>query len=295
MNTNIELIQQSEHGVPTHRLLHVSDTHFRGEGELLYDAIDCSRNVERLFEGLQNSEIRPDAVVFTGDLTDAGQPDGYEQLRMLVEPACEKLGAELVWVMGNHDSRSEFRSGLWDTSPTEETVDYVVNLKGLRLVVLDSTVPGHHYGEISNEQCAWLIEQLTVPAEHGTILALHHPPIPSPLDLMKMVELKYQRRLVEALAGSDVRGILAGHLHYSTTSTIPGGIPVSVAAATCYTQDLRAPAGHMYGQQGAQGYNLVDVYSDRVVHTVVPLDSYPTATHSTEVSMAKLFKEFSVS
>lgn len=291
MAMSLEQLQRGEHGEPTHRVLHVSDTHFVSDGELLYDTIDSDRMVERLFEGLLDSDIEPDAVVFTGDLTDGGQLDGYLRLRQLVEPACEALGAELIWVMGNHDSRTAFRAGLWDGSATEDSVDYVVEVNGLRLVVLDSTVPGYHYGEISPQQVQWLSDQLVMPAEHGTLLALHHPPIPSPLDLMKMVELKHQHRLVGALAGTDVRGILAGHLHYSTTSTVPGGIPVSVAAATCYTQDLRAPAGNMYGQLGAQGCNLVDVYPDRVVHTVVPLDRYSSATTSTMASMVQLFEE----
>ena len=42
------------------------------------------------------------------------------------------------------------------------------------------------------------------------------------------------------LAGSDVRAILAGHLHYSMSGTF-AGIPVSVASASCYTMDVALP------------------------------------------------------
>jgi 3',5'-cyclic AMP phosphodiesterase CpdA len=182
--------------------------------------------------------------------------------------------------MGNHDARPAFRSGLLDDEPTQDSVDVVVDVNGLRIIVLDSTVPGFHHGLISDEQLDWLTGVLAEPAPHGTLLALHHPPVPGLLDAMDSVELKEQHRLEEVLAGTDVRGILAGHLHFSTTCTF-AGIPVSVASATCYTQDLLVDAGSIRGQDGAQGFNMVHVYRDRVLHTVVPLDVSPVVYEMT--------------
>src|SRR6202008_518102 len=77
------------------------------------------------------------------------------------------------------------------------------------------------------------------------------------------------------LKGSDVRAILAGHLHYSTTAPFVG-TPVSVASATCYTQDLTVAAGATRGRDGAQACNLVHVYQDTVVHSVIPLGAGKT-------------------
>ena len=45
-----------------------------------------------------------------------------------------------------------------------------------------------------------------------------------------------------------------------------------VASATCYTQDLTVPQGGTRGRDGAQAYNLVHVYDDTIVHSVVPVD-----------------------
>ncbi|GAA1811077.1 metallophosphoesterase [Nesterenkonia flava] len=281
----MELTADSQHSSPTHTLLHISDTHFVEDDALLHGSVDSDSHLAQMFEQLKDSAITPDALIFTGDLADAGQPQAYQRLRALVEPVCEHYDAELIWVMGNHDSRPEFRRGLWSQDPGTEAaqapVDYVREVNGLRIIALDSTVPGHHHGEITDEQYVWLQEVLEKPAEHGSLLALHHPPIPSPLDLLELVELRNQSRLEDALAGSDVRGVLAGHLHYSTTSTLPAGIPVSVASATCYTQDLRVQKWHARGQNGGQGCNLVEVYPDRVVHTVVPMAVHPTVYEMT--------------
>ncbi|MBX9641549.1 MAG: metallophosphoesterase, partial [Mycobacteriaceae bacterium] len=173
-------------------------------------------------------------------------------------------------VMGNHDDRAELRRLLLDEVPSMAPVDQVRRIDGLRIITLDTSVPGHHYGEIRPAQLDWLAGQLATPAPDGTILALHHPPIPSVLDMAVTVELRDQAALGRVLKGSDVRAVLAGHLHYSTNATFVG-IPVSVASATCYTQDLTVAVGGTRGRAGAQACNLVHVYPETVVHSVIPL------------------------
>jgi 3',5'-cyclic AMP phosphodiesterase CpdA len=267
---------EPQHGTPEHFILHISDTHFVEAGDLLHEKIDSDRNLAELFEGFEKSNARPEAIIFTGDLADTGLPDAYTRLRAIVEPAAERIGAEVIWVMGNHDERVAFRRGLLDEDADQsEPVDRVYDINGLRIIALDSTVPGQHYGELTDAQLEWLARELEVPAPDGTLLALHHPPVPSPLGLLALVELRDQDRLAEVVAGTDVRGILGGHLHYSTHSTF-AGVPVSVASATCYTQDLNVVYPGARGQDGAQSYNLVHVYGDRVLHSVVPIGQFPT-------------------
>ena len=89
-----------------------------------------------------------------------------------------------------------------------------------------------------------------------------------------LVELRDQSALAGVLRNSDVRAILGGHLHYSTTATF-AGIPVSVASATCYTQDLNVPVGGTRGRDGGQAFNLVHVYEHTIVHSVVLLGDTP--------------------
>jgi len=264
-------MRTAEHPAPERVLLHLSDTHLRAGGSRIWDAVSGAENLERALGGIEASGVRPDAIVFTGDLVDLGEPEAYAELRAIVEPFAERLDAPVVWVMGNHDSRGAFRAGLWDGDGTDLTpVDRVQEFDGLRIVTLDTSVPGHHHGELSGDQLAWLRGILSTPAPLGTILAMHHPPVPSVLALAASVELHDQSRLAAVLRGSDVRAIIAGHLHYSTFASF-AGIPVSVASSTCYAQDLTVPVGGTRPQDGAQSYNLVHVFDDTVVHSVVPL------------------------
>jgi Icc protein len=275
---------------PDHFIIHLSDTHVVTGGTGLYGSVDTEIHLRRLFSDLDASGARPEAIVLTGDLTDVGDAVAYEQLRSIVEPAALRLGAQLVWVMGNHDDRGNFREKLLRQHPSTAPVDRVYWSNGLRIIALDSTVPGHHHGEVTGEQLDWLAEELASPAPHGTILAMHHPPIPSVLDLAVLVELRDQASLAEVLHGSDVRSIIAGHLHYSTTSTF-AGIPVSVASATCYTQDLTVPVGGTRGRDGAQAFNLVHVYENTVLHSVVPIGEYAAVSYVSAAETAQIFAE----
>jgi 3',5'-cyclic-AMP phosphodiesterase len=263
----------AEYARPDHFLLHISDTHLLAGPGLLYDRVSGETHLRELFAELETSGGRPEAIVFTGDLADRGEPEAYETLRSIVEPAAARLGAQIIWVMGNHDSRAAFRETLLGELPRTTPIDRVYDVNGLRVITLDSTVPGHHFGEVADSQLDWLAEELSVPAPHGTILAMHHPPLPSVLDLAVAVELRDQAGLREVLEGSDVRSIIAGHLHYSSTGTF-AGIPVSVASATCYTQDLNVPVGGTRGRDGARAFNLVHVYDSTIMHSVVPLGEY---------------------
>lgn len=282
--------RMAEYSRPHHFIVHISDTHLLADGQL-YDRVDSEAKLRRMFDDLERSGARPEAIVFTGDLADKGEPLAYGKLRSIIDPVVRRLGAQTIWVMGNHDDRAAFRSTLLGQSANTDPVDRVYFLDGLRIITLDTTVPGHHYGEIDAAQLDWLAEELATGAPHGTILAMHHPPVPCVLDLAVTVELRDQGALAEVLKGTDVRSIIAGHLHYSTSATF-AGIPVSVASASCYTQDLVAPVGATRARDGAQAYNLIHVYDHTIMHTVVPVGESATMDFvSAEETAERLARE----
>lgn len=229
--------------------------------------MDTDRALERSIRRIESHRSRVDAIVVTGDLADRGEPEAYDRVSRLLAPLADRLGAELLWVMGNHDERAAFSEGLYGRR--EDAVqDRVVWREGLRLIALDSTVPGYHHGEIDEAQLEWLRDELAHPAPAGTILALHHPPLASPVRLMGLLELRNVAGLEEVIRATDVRAILAGHLHYPTFGTF-AGVPVSVASATCYTIDPLPGQDRLVGVDSDQAFSLVEVFEDNIVHSVV--------------------------
>jgi len=283
-------------------LAHLSDTHLRHPDDPLVRGVLDPR--PHLVQALAAIEAHaPRALVFTGDLSDDGSPESYEQLRRLVLPVAERLGASVIWGNGNHDSRAAFRSVLLaapapelaavpehpgSPEPDGGPLNQVHDVDGLRVLWLDTTVPGADHGEVDAMSLEWLAAQLAEPAACGTILGMHHAPLPVVQDMAASWELHGQTELAAVLDGSGVRAILAGHYHQSGFGTF-AGIPVHAATSLCYTQDLASGRG-MRSQDGAQGWHLIGVHAHTVTSTVAPLGEYHTImrTRSPEDSTAEL-------
>jgi 3',5'-cyclic AMP phosphodiesterase CpdA len=271
-------------------LAHLSDTHVRHPDDpLVHGLLDPRPHLTQALAAL--AAHAPRALVFTGDLSDDGTPESYEELRRLVLPVAERLGAVVVWGNGNHDSRAAFRSVLLDRSLPENDeapLNQVHDVDGLRVLWLDTTVPGADHGEVAPASLEWLAARLAEPAVHGTIIGMHHAPLPVVQDMAASWELRGQAELSAVLAGSGVRAILAGHYHQSGFGTF-AGIPVHAATSVCYTQDLATGRG-LRGQDGAQGWHLVGIHAHTVTSTVAPIAHFPTImrTRSAAESTAEL-------
>lgn len=258
---------------PTHVIAHLSDPHLL-VGGLLGGHIDTGAQLRQALARVEASGERIDALVISGDLADTAQPEAYALLRELVDPVVERLGAALVLTGGNHDERRPMARALWGAD-TDEPQDSVTVVRGLRIIDIDSAVPGYHHGGFSDEQYAWLARELEHPAEHGTILVIHHPPITYRSLLMQLLDFDDVDRLRETIEGTDVRCILSGHLHVTSFGTL-GPVPVLVAGGVCYVDDVGAPRELLMAVDGPQSWNLVEVHADQVVASVVPIEQHPT-------------------
>lgn len=268
-------------------IAHVSDTHLLEGGAPLGGVADTMLALEQTASQLRRLGDTLDAIVVTGDVADLGEPDAYRIAREIFEPLARSAGAELVWVMGNHDERAEFRRDLLGDAPSDSPVNRIADVSGLRVIALDTTVPGYHHGLVDESTLAWLDAALAAPAPLGTVLAMHHAPIATPLALMDVLELRGQDELAEVIGGRDVRLILGGHLHYATNGMF-AGIPVSVAGATAYTMDLSAPTRELAGIDGGRSFTLVHLYDDGLTTSVVPIGGFPVVTNFSAEFLAEL-------
>ena len=280
-------MQYGQYPAPRFTIAHLSDVHLLAHGVKQYGVVAPEDGLVLALERLSRLDPVPQALVFTGDLADKAEPDCYARLRELVEPAAAAMGAEVVWVIGNHDERAPYAKGLYDCDD-DGPQDRVHDVRGLRIVALDTSVPEYHHGDLTDSQLDWLRDVLSRPSDHGTILAMHHPPIPVPaIEVAAIIELLDQDRLAAVIEGSDVRQILGGHYHYSSHSTF-AGVPVSVASASCYTTDPAPLDRLISGVDGHQAFNAVHVYDDRIVHTVIPIREAPEVSGQPEEMRALL-------
>jgi 3',5'-cyclic AMP phosphodiesterase CpdA len=180
-------------------------------------------------------------------------------------------GPEVIYATGNHDVRAEFHRQLLGRNDTEPILQ-VRLVSGLRVIVLDSTISGAGHGRLATAHLDELRQELATPAPDGTIVVLHHAPVPPPSPLLSYFALegRSRRALAQAVAGTDVRLILAGH-HHIAQSAMLGSVPVAVAGSTTIRTDPLAPTGHER-TSASRTFNLVQVYPDTIAISVLPVD-----------------------
>jgi 3',5'-cyclic AMP phosphodiesterase CpdA len=232
-------------------LAQISDLHL---GEPPKDGArpeECLRTVVAAIERLPN---RPDAILVSGDLAEHGTPEQYR----LAADEIGRLGVPFHALPGNHDDRATMRAAFAIPGAGAAPIDYAVDLGPLRLVVIDSTIPGEDRGNFEPEQLAWLDAELAATPEQPTIVAMHHPPLATAIADWDGVNLPTEERraLAEVIGRHpQVRAIVGGHLHRVATSALAGR-PVLAAPSTFLQArpDFVAETVDLYG--GAPGFAL---------------------------------------
>jgi 3',5'-cyclic AMP phosphodiesterase CpdA len=269
-------------------IVQLSDLHIPAEG-CLFDTIDTEGRLASVLDSLVASSLDVAALLVSGDVADRGEPASYQRAAPLLEDAAARLAAELICIPGNHDDRGCFERHLLHRDSIGGPTDCVSWIGGLRVIGLDSTAVDGHHGALSEAQLDRLADELAQPAQDGTILALHHPPVPSPLGILDDLQLHDPGRLAAVIAGSDVRLILCGHDHHVSTALLAGA-PVWIAPSMAYTIDVLGAAGRVRGTAHG-GMTIVEIHRDTVVATHVPVPD-PTAEVVIDAELSTLLAAY---
>ncbi len=214
----------------TATILQLTDPHIGADWQP-GDPVDTLRAVLAAVRGLAQ---RPDLALVTGDLTDGGHPEEYARLAALLR---EELELPLHVLPGNHDDRAALRRHFDVGGEGAEPVQHLIELGGLQVLMLDTTIPGEDAGDLDDERLDWIAGELAARPEIPTVVAMHHPPFLTGLPGMDRYALAERARDAIArlvAAHPQVCGTIAGHVHSTMTTTV-GGRP-SMTAPSTYCQ-----------------------------------------------------------
>lgn len=174
-----------------------------------------------------------DAVLVSGDLSDNGGEESYRVVRSVLD----RFECPVHVLPGNHDDRGRLREAFGLPGTGAEPINYCADAGPLRLVLLDSNVPGQDPGRFGSRDLAWLDATLREEPERATLLALHHTPLSTGLPGWDAINLDPAE--IEALGEvvsrhPQLRAIVGGHLHRIATAKL-AGCPV-LSAPSAYLQ-----------------------------------------------------------
>nr|WP_315594969.1 phosphodiesterase [uncultured Cupriavidus sp.] len=218
----------------------VSDMHVRPEGMLYQSLVDSNAMFLRAVVALNSLEPAPDVVLFTGDLTDDESPEAYAMLRELLGGLIHPY----VLMPGNHDDRGSLREAFsgqpwW---PDAGELNYGFDVGPVRVLAVDTTVPGFHHGELSQPTLAWLGRELGANADRRIVIAMHHPPFDTGIPYLDRYGLREVNAFAQLVSRyRNIDRIIAGHVHRAMHSRL-GTIPVSTCPSTTTQIALRLQA-----------------------------------------------------
>src|SRR3954470_24264638 len=106
--------------------------------------------------------LAPDVVVVKGDLTTHGTAEEYKAFLDAYEPA---FGDRLYHVRGNHDASTG------ETFASDAPIE--VELRGVRLAILDTVIPEHHTGQVCAGELARL-DDVGARSDRPVLVFGHH-------------------------------------------------------------------------------------------------------------------------
>ena len=209
----------------------ISDPHVCPQGELYHGLVDSNRMFAEALQHLKGLDRRPDVLLLTGDLVDQGRPQEYDMARRLLA----ELGFPYLVIPGNHDQQESFREAFADHAhlPREGPLHFCHDEHPVRIIGLDSCVPGLHHGNIDHDQLAWLRRTLEQDVVKPTIVMLHHPPFMSGIAYMDEYRYLDPTPLESVLRSfNNLELLLCGHVHRVMVKRWAGTVVCSCPSST---------------------------------------------------------------
>lgn len=218
------------------KLIVLSDLHLGRPGEAV-NGLDTEARLRAAIETINRDHANADCVLLAGDLADNGDVSAYHMLAQMLGA----LPMPVHITLGNHDDRDAFLSvfGPGHDHP-QGRVSAAMDLGGHRIILLDTSEPGRVDGHLCEGRKAWLHEQLALAANQPVIIVMHHHanPLSLPVDEIALKDAGAFAHIVKS--HDDVRLVLSGHVHI-TTSSIWHGIPMVTMAGSHYSVSPHVP------------------------------------------------------
>ena len=221
----------------------ITDFHIALPGERMDRMFRTATFLETAVEHITSLEPLPDVVLATGDLVDRGIPEEYERLREILAP----IGVPIYVIPGNHDDRDTMSGAFadWEYLPDNGRFQhYVIDRWPVRLIALDTVIPGKISGELCEERLRWLSDRLAEEPDKPTLIFMHHPPIRSGINAMDRHGFDAGAPEMGAIVErySNIERIVCGHLHRPVTARWHGTV-LSVAPSTAHQMGLNMLEG----------------------------------------------------
>ena len=242
------------------RIIQITDSHIFSEDEGKLLGLNTRVSLEAVLERINKEEFAPDMVLVTGDLSQDASENSYQYLYQKLQD----MGVPCFWIPGNHDSPEVMAKILkgGNVYPEKQLLS-----GNWQIVMLDSSVTGKVYGNISQQDVELLERaQQQYPDKH-LLVVMHHQPVPVGSDWLDNLGIKNAQVLFDSVQNHQAtRCFLWGHVHQDYSGEHQG-VTLLSTPSTCV--QFKPGSSDFSAGEEAPGYRYLTLHNNGQIESVV--------------------------
>jgi len=231
------------------KVLQLTDPHLMASSEGALLGVNTRQSLAAVIREVLQNHGQPDLILATGDLSQDASREAYQYLGEQLEVfSCPSL-----WIAGNHDD-----SGMLASIAAQYQADRKQLIQGgWNFVMLDSSVHGKVYGELSLGELAFLDSALSQYPHLPAMVCLHHHPVDIGSDWMEKIGLKNRDAFWQVIdKHPQVTVVLWGHIHQELQQQ-RHGVQLLATPSTCI--QFATGSGNFAVESLAPGYRWFEL------------------------------------
>ncbi len=199
----------NKNNTESYRVIQITDPHLFADESMTLVGMNCEEGLQDVIELVKEHEESVDCVLCTGDIAQDASQEAYNRFAQHIN----KLNAPQLWIPGNHDIIASMQKAL---SNKKEALEKTLKLGNWGIIMLNSCVEGHIYGQLSEQELDFLKSELDgMHAEdRHIVIAVHHNPVPVNAEWLQNHSLQNTQDFFEIIdAYKNIKAVVFGHIH----------------------------------------------------------------------------------
>ena len=192
--------------IPYAAVVQLTDSHLFADLQSRLSGMDTNHSLQQVIKQVATEQPQIDLLLCTGDISQDGSIASYQRFAEMAG----RLGAPMRWFAGNHDERLALQQVCADTKRLEPVYD----IGAWRIVLLDSSVAQHVYGQSAADQLELLEQALSSAGDRHILVGLHHHPVPIDSLWLDKIGLQNASEMLSIINRyPNVKAVICGHVH----------------------------------------------------------------------------------
>lgn len=242
------------------RILQLTDLHLFGKAQTKMVGINPLQTLQSVLTKISTDTTRnsPSLVVLTGDVSQDFSPESYK----IAADALKIFSCPIVATMGNHDHTSSFTKIFG-----EPTRSISIDTTNWHILVLNSHLSGHVYGQLAESELNFLQKNLDQNLDRPTVIFLHHHVLPSGSHWIDKINLINNEQFLEIIDRyKNIKAVIYGHVHQETT-VVRNNVTFLSTPSTSWQFAVKNYEFKL--DTLMPGYRWIDLYSNGTIQTAI--------------------------